>query len=474
MSDGSAFVRLIVVAAASIGLILFVAFVVSRLLRTRTRGMSIRMQVFLALGVIVGAFAFGLGLMVVDRIEARAVRIARQAASDEAASIAGLVAGELDRTGGQFVDVARRFEHEKQRGADLRLLLVDASGRVIFPKEVPADADAGVVHVDHSVVVRGENIGAVRVIKPTVVMKNLLADMAPTVLVISLVLGAAAAAAAAMIGRAIAEPIERLSVFGERVSRGERTAPPPPEFGREVTRLSRALDSMRRELSGRPFVETFAADLSHELKNPVAAIRASAEVLEESALEEPAQARHFVQRILEASARIELLLGELLGLAHIEARGAESFEPVDLARLAQRVLETLGDERPRVSVTSSGDVRVSGDEPWLTRALVNLIDNALVHSDPESPVRLDVSREGEDVLTRVSNPGAVARHVEDRLFRRFVTTRRDKGGTGLGLPIVQAVAEAHGGQADLELAGPPQVVFRLRLPAARLRATLTR
>jgi two-component system, OmpR family, sensor histidine kinase CreC len=472
LSDSDALLRLIVVAAAAIGLILFVAFVVSRLLRTRTRGMSIRMQVFLALGFIVGAFAFGLGLMVIDRIEARAGRLARQAAGDEAASIAGMVAGELDRTGGRLSDVARRLEHERLRGADLRLLLVDASGKIIFPAAGHASTEEGLVHVDHSVVVRGETIGAVRVVKPTVVMKNLLADMAPTVLVISLVLGAAAAAAAAMIGRAIAEPIERLSAFGERVSRGERTAPPPPEFGREVTRLSRALDSMRRELSGRPFVETFAADLSHELKNPVAAIRASAEVLEESALEEPEQARHFVQRIREATERIERLLSELLSLAHIEARGAETFEPVDLARLARRLLETLGDDRPRVSVVSEGDVRVSGDELWLTRALANLVDNALVHSDPSTHIQVDVSRHGEDVWLSVRNAGALAPHVRDRLFRRFITTRRDQGGTGLGLAIVQAVAEAHGGQADVPSNGPPEVTFRLRLPAARLRATL--
>ena len=63
MNDSSAFVRMVTVAAAGIRLILFVAFVVSRLLRTRTRGMSIRMQVFLALGMIVGTFAFALGLM---------------------------------------------------------------------------------------------------------------------------------------------------------------------------------------------------------------------------------------------------------------------------------------------------------------------------------------------------------------------------------------------------------------------------
>ncbi|HEY0469659.1 MAG TPA: two-component sensor histidine kinase, partial [Polyangiaceae bacterium] len=106
-------IRLIVVAAASVGLMLFVAFVVSRLLRTRTRGMSIRMQIFLALAVIVGAFAFGLGLMVIDRIEARAVRIASQAAEDEAAALAGMMAGELDRTGVSIVDLAARLEHER-------------------------------------------------------------------------------------------------------------------------------------------------------------------------------------------------------------------------------------------------------------------------------------------------------------------------------------------------------------------------
>ena len=94
---------------------------------------------------------------------------------------------------------------------------------------------------------------------------------------------------------------------------------------------------MRRQLEGRPFVETFAADLSHELKNPVAAIRASAEVLEEGALDEPEEARRFVARIREATERIERLLGELLSLARIEARGAESFEPVDLAARRREV-----------------------------------------------------------------------------------------------------------------------------------------
>lgn len=458
-------IRLIVVAAASVGLMLFVAFVVSRLLRTRTRGMSIRMQMFLALAVIVGAFAFGLGLMVIDRIEARAVRIASQAAEDEAVALAGMMAGEVDRSGVSIGDLATRFEHERGRGADLRLMLLDANGVRLFPARVPAEV-GGVVSVDAPIRVHGVTIGAVRVVKPTVAMRNLLADFAPTVLVISLVLGTAAALAAAWIGRAIAAPIEALSVFGERVSLGERRGAPPVAFGREVTRLTRAIDSMRRDLEGRPFVETFASDLSHELKNPVAAIRASAEVLEESALEEPVEARRFVARIREATARIERLLSELLSLARIEARGVESFAPVELSDLVRRAVDSL-DAQSRIVLHVSGDTRVRGDELWLLRALANLLENGLTHGDRGAPLSVEVSRREEWVTLRVVSQGSISSHVRERLFQRFVTTRPDKGGTGLGLAIVRAVTEAHGGQVELLNSGPPEVVFQIGLPPAK-------
>jgi signal transduction histidine kinase len=455
--------RLVVVAVAAIGLMLFVAFVVSRLLGTRTRGMSIRMQVFLALAVIVGAFAFGLGLMVIDRIEARAVRIATQAADDEAAAIAGIVAGEMDRTDIALDRIAQRLELERARGADLRMVLLDADGKRLFPRQQSIELEPGVVVMDAPIDVRGRSRGSVRVVKPTVVMRNLLADMAPTVLVISLVLGAAAALAAAWIGREIAQPIEALVAFSERASMGERSAAPPPVFGREVMRLSRSLDSMRRQLEGRPFVETFAADLSHELKNPVAAIRARAEVLEDSALEEPEQARRFVARIREATARIERLLSELLSLARIEARGAEAFERVDLGQLTRRTLDALGDASARVEFRVDGDARVRGDSGWLQRAVSNLVDNALAHSPAGTKVRVRIERK-DSVELCVENDGEIPSYVRERVFRRFVTTRGDKGGSGLGLAIVRAVAEAHGGHAELVAAGPPAVGFKLSLP----------
>jgi len=298
-------------------------------------------------------------------------------------------------------------------------------------------------------------------------MRQLLADFAPTVLVISLVLGAAAALAAAWIGRAIAAPIEALSLFGERVSEGERTTMAAVGSGREVKRLGRAIDSMRRQLEGRPFVEAFAADLSHELKNPVAAIRAAAEVLEEGAIDDPDAARRFVGRIREAVDRIERMLGELLGLARIEARGVEGFEPVDLARVAAALVASTreaGAPDHELRLVTSGDCRVRGDEPWLARSIRNLLDNAVLHGAP-GPVTIDLREEPGEVSVRVRSPGTVSPHVRGRAFRRFVTTRSDRGGTGLGLAITRAIAEAHGGRAELADPGPPTVEFVLRLPS---------
>jgi len=464
--------RLVVVAAAAIGLILFAAFVVARLLASRTRGTSIRMQVFIALALIVGAFAFGLGLMVIDRIEARAVRLANQAAQDEATAIAGILEAEMDRGNLRIEEISARLDLERSRGAQLSFELLDQEHRLLFPRGQPsAKGRAGTVSVDAPIELRNRQVGSVRVVKPTVVMLRLLGDFAPTVLVISLVLGAAAAIAAALIGRAIARPIEGLSAFAERVSAGERAAAPPAPIGREVARLTRSIDSMRRQLEGRPFVETFAADLSHELKNPVAAIRASAEVLEEGAIDEPEEARRFVSRIREATERIERLLGDLLGLARIEARGVEKLETVDLARVVRTSLDALGDSSARVRVDVDGDTRVRGDESWLSRAVGNLLDNALIHSDGEAEVKVTLRREDDGVSVTVTSAGAVPKHLQPRLFRRFVTSRSAKGGTGLGLSIVRAVVEAHGGRAELLHPGPPQVVFRIALPPARRRAS---
>ena len=469
--------QMIIVAIASIGLIVFVSFIAARLVRARTAGMSIRMQIFLALALIVGAFAFGLGLMVLDRVKARADLVGEEAARGEARAIAGLIAAEMEVSGASFEQVARRLEgaptpevayasrRDEDAPAELHLALLDADGVVVLHRGRSPD-EPGTVSVTVPITSGGELVGHARVVKPTLLIQQTLADFAPTVLIISLLLGAVAAGAAALIGRTIARPIEELTRFAERVSEGDRRAPPPLGHGREVMRLRHALDSMRRELQGRPFVETFAADLSHELKNPVAAIRASAEVLQDGALDEPEEATRFVARIAESSSRIEALLSDLLSLAKLEARGVEEAAAVDMVEQARAAVEAATGEGNDVVLEAAEPAMVRGDGAWLSRAIANLVDNARIHGSG-GPVQVKVWRQEDEVACTVSNRGQVARGVEPRIFRRFVTTRADRGGTGLGLAIVRAIAEAHGGHAECTDTGPPEVTFKILLPQAR-------
>jgi len=456
-------IRLIVAFCGAVGLIILTAFIVSRVLRSRTEGLSIRLQVLLALGLIVGAFAFGLGVLVLDRIEARATMIATEAARDEAAAIAASIASQVD-SGASLESIARALDSERMRVGTSRLSLsiVDEHGREIFHSG-PRKGDPGTVSVTSPIETSFGVMGQVQVVKPTIVMRRLLADFAAPVLLISAILLAAATAAAAIIGRAIASPIEKLTNFAVRVAAGERKALPPAARGQEVKRLTEAIDKMRRELEGRPYVESFAADLSHELKNPVAAIRAAAEVLDEGALAEPEEAARFVKRIRESVGRIEALLTELLSLARIESRGIEDAAEIDLRVVAQRCAEAQA-ARGKVEVKASeGDTTIRGDVRWLTRAIDNLLTNAFIHGQEGSDPWIEVGSDREAVIVRVLNKGKIAPHVRKRLFRRFVTTRGERGGTGLGLAIVRAVAEAHRGTVDAcESEG--EVEFRITLP----------
>jgi two-component system sensor histidine kinase CreC len=445
----------------AIGLILFATFVASRLLRARRSGLSIRMQVFLALAVIVGAFGVGLGVLVVDRLEARTTLLAESAAREEAQLIAALVGSEVRSRGGGLEQLGASILADAPRGtAGFRL--ADRAGRIVFATG-PEPELPGTVEVRETIVVDGVEVGSVLVVKPTVVVQRLLADLSPTVLVLATLLGSVAALAAALIGGTIAKPLEALTAFAERVSAGDRRAMPPVPQGREVRLLTHALESMRRELEGRPFVETFAADLSHELKNPVAVVRASAEVLADGALEEPEEATKFVGRIVEATTRIELLLAELLSLARIESRGLDEAEPVDLGSLVGDCVARLP-EGLVLAVVPFAPCLVRGDAGWLGRALDNLLQNALVHGDPGAPIVVRLVREGDTARLSVESQGAIPRHVGKQLFRRFVTTRREQGGTGLGLAIVRAIAEAHRGTAECARMGPPTVELVVTLP----------
>lgn len=455
---------------ASLLLVLFAAFMLWRLLRSVRRGLSIRMQVFVAMATVSGGFAALLGLLAVQRLELRAARLLAEVSKEEAALLSSVIALS-GRTPQELLHVPALHKLAEVRPGGLRIEVIDPSGKVLLESGAPIPQrpiEQALLRAPD-----GRVLGAVRVSRESLGFRQILREVASRAALLTLLLVLGTASAAALIGRAIASPIERLTQAASRIAQGERQAVLPPPFGREVRTLTQAVESMRRELEGRHLAEKLAADLSHELKNPVAAIRAAAEVLMDGALDEPEAARRFVSRIAEATQRLQGILNNLLMLTRLQARGVVR-EPVDLAELTRQSIEAHASQaaRRRVRIQSELplEIIVPGDEPWLRRAVDNLIDNAIAFAEarPEQApqVTVQLRHEAERAVLEVKNQGpGISPEIRSRLFERFVTTRRDTGGSGLGLAIVAAVAEQHGGRVEVLCPGPPETSFRLTLPA---------
>lgn len=297
-----------------------------------------------------------------------------------------------------------------------------------------------------------------------------LARLMPEVAFVLLALTGAAALSGVVVARTLARPIERLTRASLRIAAGERQAALPLPRGKEVRELTRAFESMRRELEERDAMEGLASDLWHELKNPVAAIRASAEVLEDAIGHDPEAARRFSRRILEASDRLDSLTADLLGLTRLEAKGlADPEAAVDLCAVVRGALEALEPVAQSEGVTLTPilppTAETRGDPRWLGTAVENLVRNAVIFSPEGAEVQLELTGEpgAWRLLVRDQGPG-VEPAIRTRLFERFVGSRHGEGGTGLGLAIVRAVAEAHGGEATLVDSSERGSSFALVLP----------
>src|SRR3954453_3350086 len=247
------------------------------------------------------------------------------------------------------------------------------------------------------------------------------------------------------------------------LSGGERGA---VVAARDTTELTRVAD-MRRD---------FVANVSHELKTPLAAIRGYAETLRDGALDEPPTARRFTERILSQCRRLQELLDDLLILSRLEGLDAAlDREPVDLEALARRAVELLTpsarEKRVEIELREEEVPAVQGDAGNLERLLLNLLDNAIKYNRPDGKITVSVGRCGGDAVLEVSDTGiGIPAESIPRIFERFYRVdkgrAREEGGTGLGLAIVKHIAQAHGGQVDVESRAGRGSTFRVRLPLA--------
>ena len=238
---------------------------------------------------------------------------------------------------------------------------------------------------------------------------------------------------------------------------------------RDVTDANR-MTRMRRD---------FVANLSHEIKTPLAVIRGAAETIEEAA-EDPDAIQRFVAIIVKQIYRLEDLLKDLLTLSRLERpEAALETRTVDLAEVCERALELIQPvaERERVALESSiaAVPPFEGDPKALERMVINLLINAIQYNRPQGGVRIRLEPTQDGVSLEVEDDGyGIPEDELPRIFERFYRVDkgrgRREGGSGLGLAIVKHVTQFHGGTVEVRSYVDRGTTFRILLPIATVRA----
>jgi len=262
---------------------------------------------------------------------------------------------------------------------------------------------------------------------------------------------------------------------GGDLSRRVEQAEPSTEVGRLGLALNEMLGQIEGAFSAQRASEErlrrFVADASHELRTPLTSIRGWAELFRKGAAQRPDDLATAMRRIEQESIRMGDLVDDLLLLARLDQGRPLERAPVDLAQLARDAAadaRAVEPDRP-IEVTADGALVVDGDESRLRQVVANLLANARQHTPPGTPVRIAVfARDGSAVLEVADEgPGLdpeAAGKVFERFYRAEASRSRDHGGAGLGLSIVAAVAEAHGGRARVHSVPGEGADFLVELP----------
>ena len=268
--------------------------------------------------------------------------------------------------------------------------------------------------------------------------------------------------------RTITRPMHELVNRVERIGRGDRDAfKPLAHYGtREFARLSKSFLGMAEQLARRSdYIATFSAHLTHELKSPLTSIKGAAELLLESLQAHTAtltrmEQKNFVSNIIGDAERLETMTQRLRELARAE--GAPQNESSELGS----VVSGLKSRFPTRAIAASGcldrTIGMSAEKALIV--LTHLTDNAIRHNAKN--IRLEAANDDAAIRLTLSNDGEpISEANRDRIFDAFFTTRRDTGGTGMGLAIVRAIMASHGGSIRLK---PTEqgAAFELQFPAA--------
>ena len=292
---------------------------------------------------------------------------------------------------------------------------------------------------------------------------------------------AASALLSLFLARTIVTPLRQLARAAVRVRQGrERQVEVPrlPERSDEIGQLARSVSDMTSALRQRiDAVDSFAADVAHEIKNPLASLRSAIESLPR--VDDPELKRELTEIATHDVRRIDRLVSEISDASRIDAEMSRAtLEKIDLADLVRAIIgsrkQRSENENHRIELETRGfQASVLGVGARLERVVENLLDSAVSFSPPEAAIEVLIDNDGECVTVAVSDHGpGIPEDAREKVFQRFHSVRpeaEDFGNhSGLGLAIARAIVEAHDGtlRAMARADGEPGARLQLRLPAA--------
>ncbi|WOB25145.1 MULTISPECIES: two-component system sensor histidine kinase CreC [Xanthomonas] len=480
--------------------------------------MRLGLKLFLGFFLIVGLAAFFVMRVFVNEVKP-GVRQAMESTLVDAANVLAEMASS-DLATGHFVDgrFARNLAQAQQRdpkawvwrfrknNVDYRVTVTDARGVVVFDSlgrdvgrdnsrwndvyrtlrgeygarsspELDGDPKATVMHVAAPIYAPdqpGKLIGVLTLAQPNRSIDPFIEASQRNILQRGAWLIGISALIGILMTWWLMRGIGRLNRYAQAVSAGIPVPPPKPR-GDEIGDLGQALETMRRKLEGKAYVEHYVQSLTHEMKSPLAAIRGASELLTEPLPE--ADRQHFVASIRAQEQRLTETIDKLLALAEVEQHGwLQTRERIAVAGVLRAALEAVAPRAAAAGVQlelavpsdSASEQYVSGDVFLLRQALINLLENAIAFSPQGSSVLLRAHRQAGQWQLSVEDSGSgVPDYAIERVFERFYSLARPQTGqrsSGLGLPFVREVARLHGGDAALGNREGGGAIATLRLP----------
>ena len=319
--------------------------------------------------------------------------------------------------------------------------------------------------------------GVIRTALPLLSIDNLVDELYRQYVIVAVMLLVIVSMVIINIYRKISQPLAEIVDEANMFAKGDFSKTLPDYEIREIAELGVALNRMASQLDRLENLrKDFVANVSHELKTPIATIKGYVETLLDGAQHDPADLERFLNIVLKQNNRLADIVDDLLTLSRLESAPVNQLLVLNHADACQLLHTSAENCQSRadaknieIRINCKQSINIQVDHSLMTQALVNLIDNAIKYSNEDKTITLMVDENDQWVQLVVSDegPGIPAEHIP-RLFERFYRVDKSRsrriGGTGLGLAIVKHIVHIHGGQVEVRNNSTVGCSFSINLP----------